>query len=130
MPLGKYWRSNPLKFSFNPRSAVIRFGEIAVTAQRLIDGLVAVELPAVSYDGVYHGFEVRQQIVMAWLVRAAVSTYWAGEIQLTTPLCQRDNGALVGFSHHQVGFPIAQPGACRHDSRALVNIYPARIRPR
>ena len=27
---------------------------------------------------------------------------------------------MVGFSHHQN----AQPGACRHDSRALVNIYP------
>ena len=54
---------------------MIRFGEIAVTAQRLIDGLVAVELPAVIVgDGVYHGFEVRQQIVMAKvrLVRAAV----------------------------------------------------------
>ena len=42
---------------------MIRFGEIAVTAQRLIDGLVAVELPAVIVcDGVYHGFEVKQQI--------------------------------------------------------------------
>ena len=74
---------------------MLRFGEIAVTAQRLIDGLVAVELPAVIIgDGVYHGFEVRQQI----------------------------GDGLAG----QVGFPIAQPGACRHDSRALVNIHPAR----
>ena len=88
----------------------------------------AVELPAVIIgDGVYHGFEVRQQIGDGLAGQGGGFAYYrAGEIQLTTPLCQRDNGALMGFSHHQVGVPIAQPGACRHDSRALVNIHPAR----
>ena len=74
---------------------MIRFGEIAVTAQRLIDGLVAVELPAVIVgDGVYHGVEVRQHIGDGLAGQGGGFAYYrAGEIQLTTPLCQRDNSS-------------------------------------
>ena len=92
MPLGKYWRSSPLKFSFNPRSpAVIRFSEIAVTGQRLIDGLVAVELTAVIVgDSMCHVFEVRQQVSDGPAGQGGGFTgYRAGQVELATALYQR-----------------------------------------